>query len=93
MPKKATNIYKRKDGRWEARFLKSINADGKRIYGSVYGKTFDEATRCVESGFDIKSLSEILGHSDVKTTLNRYVHSSMAQKQKNMDLLIPIVKI
>ena len=51
------------------------------------------ATRCVESGFDIKSLSEILGHSDVKTTLNRYVHSSMAQKQKNMDLLMPIVKV
>ncbi len=42
-PKKCTNIYKRKDGRWEARYLKSISEDGKRIYGSVYGKTFDEA--------------------------------------------------
>lgn len=42
-PKKGTNIYKRKDGRWEARYLKSINEVGKRIYGSVYGKTFDEA--------------------------------------------------
>ena len=29
------------------------------------------ATRCVELGFDVKTLSEILGHSDVKTTLNR----------------------
>jgi len=45
------------------------------------------ATRCVEAGFDIKSLSEILGHTDVKTTLNKYVHSSMEQKQKNMVLL------
>ena len=45
------------------------------------------ATRCVEAGFDIKSLSEILGHTDVKTTLNKYVHSSMKQKQKNMALL------
>lgn len=45
------------------------------------------ATRCVECGFDIKSLSEILGHSDVKTTLNRYVHSTMEQKQINMDKL------
>ena len=34
MPKKATNVIKRKDGRWEARFVKAINADGKRIYGS-----------------------------------------------------------
>lgn len=47
------------------------------------------ATRCVEAGFDIKSLSEILGHSDVKTTLNRYVHSSFEQKEKNMKLLQP----
>lgn len=45
------------------------------------------ATRCVEAGFDIKSLSEILGHADVKTTLNRYVHSSFALKQSNMEKL------
>lgn len=45
------------------------------------------ATRCVECGFDIKSLSEILGHSDVKTTLNKYVHSSMELKQANMNKL------
>lgn len=45
------------------------------------------ATRCVECGFDIKSLSEILGHADVKTTLNRYVHSSMELKQANMNKL------
>ena len=48
------------------------------------------ATRCIECGFDIKSLSEILGHADVKTTLNRYVHSSMEQKQQNMNKLTEI---
>ena len=42
------------------------------------------ATRCVEAGFDVKTLSEILGHADVKTTLNRYVHPSFELKQKNM---------
>ncbi len=45
------------------------------------------ATRCVESGFDIKSLSEILGHSSVKITLDRYVHSSLEQKRANMEKL------
>lgn len=45
------------------------------------------ATRCVELGFDIKSLSEILGHSSVNITLNRYVHPSMELKQKNMNML------
>ncbi len=45
------------------------------------------ATRCVELGFDIKSLSEILGHASVNITLNRYVHSSMEMKKKQMLLL------
>lgn len=45
------------------------------------------ATRCVELGFDIKTLSEILGHSSVSTTLQRYVHSSFELKQNNMDKL------
>lgn len=42
------------------------------------------ATRCVENGFDTKSLSEILGHTDVHITLNRYVHSSFELKKENM---------
>ena len=45
------------------------------------------ATRCVESGFDIKTLSELLGHADVNITLNRYVHSSMDNKRVNMEKL------
>lgn len=45
------------------------------------------ATRCIELGFDVKSLSEILGHSSVNITLNRYVHPSMDLKQKNIDKL------
>ena len=45
------------------------------------------ATRCIELGFDIKSLSEILGHASVNITLNRYVHPSMELKQKNMNKL------
>ena len=40
------------------------------------------ATRCIELGFEIKSLSEILGHANVNITLNRYVHSSMQMKQE-----------
>lgn len=45
------------------------------------------ATRCIEAGFEVKTLSEILGHTDVKTTLNRYVHSSFELKQLNMEKL------
>lgn len=45
------------------------------------------ATRCVEVGFEIKSLSEILGHANVNITLNRYVHSSFDLKSNNMNKL------
>ncbi len=45
------------------------------------------ATNCVENGMDVKSLSELLGHSDVKITLNRYVHPTMDSKRKQMDSL------
>ena len=46
------------------------------------------ATRCVDSyDFEIKTLSEILGHSSVVMTLRKYVHSSMDLKRKNMDKL------
>lgn len=44
------------------------------------------ATRCVELGFDVKTLSEILGHSSVEITLNRYVHSSIERKRDCMKL-------
>ena len=49
------------------------------------------ATRCIEAGFDVKTLSEILGHTDVKITLNRYVHSSYELKQNNMEKLKIVV--
>lgn len=45
------------------------------------------ATNCIEVGFDVKTLSEILGHSTVEITLNRYVHSSMERKKQCMELL------
>lgn len=45
------------------------------------------ATNCVRIGFDIKTLSEILGHADVSITLNIYVHSSIEIKQGFMNLL------
>ncbi len=48
------------------------------------------ATRCIEQDFDAKSLSEILGHSDVNITLKRYVHPSMDMKRKQMERLTAI---
>ena len=51
------------------------------------------ATKCIELGVDIKSLSEILGHSSVTITLNRYVHSSMDLKQQQINKLEQLVSM
>ncbi len=45
------------------------------------------ATRCIEAGFDLKTLSEILGHASVTTTAANYVHSSFEFKAINMNKL------
>ena len=42
MPRKGENIYKRKDGRWEGRYIKSRTPAGKANYGYVYAKTYRE---------------------------------------------------
>ena len=39
------------------------------------------ATRCIESHCDYKTLSSILGHSNISTTRNIYVHPTMEQKR------------
>ena len=43
------------------------------------------ASECIEVGMDVKALSEILGHSNVNITLNRYVHPSYKSKRKYLE--------
>lgn len=45
------------------------------------------ATRCVELGFDVKTLSELLGHATVTMTMDRYVHPSLEHKREHMQRL------
>lgn len=43
MPRTAKNIYKRKDGRWEARYPVGKNENGKTKYASLYARSYSEA--------------------------------------------------
>ena len=58
MPKAGRNIYKRKDGRWEGRYIKDRDINGKIIYGSVYGKTCGEVKERLMSFLHEISISE-----------------------------------
>ena len=65
------------------KILSEVGIDGRTFH--TLRHTF--ATNCVENGMDVKALSELLGHSDVKITLNRYVHPTMDSKRKQIGAL------
>ena len=46
------------------------------------------ATRCIESNCDVKTVSSILGHTNISTTLNVYVHPNMEHKRKCIDQML-----
>ena len=69
--------------------FKAYLEEGKIVDANFHSLRHTFATRCIEAGFDIKTLSEILGHSSVKITLDKYVHSSMQLKRNNMEKLKP----
>lgn len=62
------------------RILKACSIDNANYH--TLRHTF--ATQCIELGFDVKTLSELLGHAGVNVTMNRYVHPSMEMKRNNM---------
>lgn len=70
----------------EYRFQRILKRCGLAHYKfHVLRHTF--ATRCVEAGVDIKSLSEVLGHASTSMTLNVYVHSTFEQKRLQLEKL------
>ena len=69
--------------RYLKKYAKECNIEG--IHFHTLRHTF--ATRCIEAGFDVKTLSEILGHASISVTLERYVHPSMELKKENMKRL------
>jgi integrase len=56
-------------------------------YHSFHALRHTFATRAIELGADIKTVSEILGHANASITINRYVHSLGEQKRKMMNCL------
>lgn len=78
-----------------------------RTYRNYYKKLLDKlgippikfhglrhsfATRCIESKCDYKTVSVILGHSNISTTLNLYVHPNYEQKKKCIDKMFRKIK-
>lgn len=63
MPRVGSNIYKRKDGRWEGRYIKGYNESSKAVYGFVYAKTYKEVKNKL-----LMSQSGTSANSDISST-------------------------
>lgn len=68
---------------WFKRYIQEAGVEPATFHALRH--TF--ATRCVECGVDVKTLSELLGHANVQITLNRYVHSSLDLKRSSIEKL------
>ena len=71
--------------RLEKNFYKFCNETG--IHCTFHNLRHSYATECVRQNVEIKTLSEILGHSNVSITLNLYIHTSLEQKQQEIKKL------
>ena len=65
MSKKGENIYKRKDGRWEGRYIKFYDENFKPKYGYIYGHTYTE----VKNKLLVNKADTINETTEVKTVL------------------------
>ena len=68
---KGENIFKRKDGRWEARYIRSREEDGRIKYGFCYGKTYVEAKARVT-----EAKAKLLNEANLDSVLNKEKFSS-----------------
>lgn len=57
-----------------------------------HGLRHSFATRCIESHCDYKTVSVLLGHADISTTLNLYVHPNEEQKRSCIDKMMLYMK-
>ena len=79
-PRTYRNYYKR--------FMKKLGINELKFHGLRHSF----ATRCIESKCDYKTVSVILGHSNISTTLNLYVHPNLEQKKKCIDQMFRSLK-
>ncbi len=79
-PRTYRNYYKQ--------FLKRLRIPDLKFHGLRHSF----ATRCIESQCDYKTVSVILGHSNISTTLNLYVHPNMEQKKKCINKMFKKLK-
>lgn len=87
-----TNESKPTEPRTYRNYYKSVLQNLKIPLLKFHGLRHSFATRCIESQCDYKTVSVILGHANISTTLNLYVHPNLEQKKRCIDKMTKSLK-
>ncbi len=87
-----TNNAKPTEPRTYRNYFKNLMSELNLPAIKFHGLRHSFATRCIESKCDYKTVSVLLGHSNISTTLNLYVHPSMEQKKKAINQMFRKLK-
>ncbi|AXP79727.1 Transposase [Mariniflexile rhizosphaerae] len=87
-----TNDIKPTEPRTYRSYYKNLMKELKMPDLKFHGLRHSFATRCIESNCDYKTVSVLLGHSNISTTLNLYVHPNMEQKKKAIEQMFKALR-
>lgn len=87
-----TNDAKPTEPRTYRSYYKNLMKELKMPELKFHGLRHSFATRCIESNCDYKTVSVLLGHSNISTTLNLYVHPNMEQKKKAIEQMFKTLR-
>ena len=87
-----TNDAKPTEPRTYRNYYKKMMQDLNIPELKFHGLRHSFATRCIESNCDYKTVSVILGHSNISTTLNLYVHPNLEQKKKCIEQMAKMLR-
>jgi PRTRC genetic system protein E len=87
-----TNDAKPTEPRTYRSYYKNLMKELKMPEIKFHGLRHSFATRCIESNCDYKTVSVLLGHSNISTTLNLYVHPNMEQKKKAIEQMFKALR-
>lgn len=87
-----TNDAKPTEPRTYRSYYKNLMKELKMPELKFHGLRHSFATRCIESNCDYKTVSVLLGHSNISTTLNLYVHPNIEQKKKAIEQMFKALR-
>ncbi|MEN9909783.1 MAG: Integrase [Bacteroidota bacterium] len=87
-----TNDEKPTEPRTYRSYYKNLMRELNMPELKFHGLRHSFATRCIESKCDYKTVSVLLGHSNISTTLNLYVHPNLEQKKKAIDQMFKALR-